>query len=246
MAGLDEHQPARGAAPAHPIIKGRATLMELTRYGFSNAVGAFFEMPTSDARKLLPSHLQPLEVQHTRSILAITAFEFTESMVGYYNEVVLSIIVPPRVEPGQPLPKAAFFPFIVATDTAESRAHAIERWHLPHYMKDLQISLTPRGDRMDLVVRDGADPVMEMMVTSHDFAPVRHLYNSFMMDGDARYKVNIYMEGPHAEHEEERGKLTLHPHPMNAGLTLADVSEDAFREQWLRGGLQTFEELERI
>ena len=48
--------------------------MELTEYGFKNAVGAFFEMPTSDARKILPAHLQPLEVQHQRSILAITAF----------------------------------------------------------------------------------------------------------------------------------------------------------------------------
>ncbi len=28
--------------------------MDLTTYGFENAVGAFFEMPTSDARKILP------------------------------------------------------------------------------------------------------------------------------------------------------------------------------------------------
>ena len=61
-----------------------------------------------------------------------------------------------------------------------------------------------------------------------------------------RYKVNIYMEGPHAEHEEERGRLTLHEHEMTEGLTLPDVSDTAFREQWLRGGLQTFEEMERI
>ena len=39
-------------------------------------------MATSDARKILPSHLQPLELQHTRSIFALTAFEFTQSEVG--------------------------------------------------------------------------------------------------------------------------------------------------------------------
>jgi hypothetical protein len=33
---------------------------------------------------------------------------------------------------------------------------------------------------------------------------------------------------------------------MTQGLTIADISEYAFREQWLRGGLQTFEEMERI
>ena len=220
--------------------------MEYTRYGFSQAVAAFFEMPTSDARKLLPAHLQPLEVQHTRSILAITAFEFTESMVGHYNEIVLSIIVPPRMAPGQPLPKAAFFPFIVGTTTDSSREHAIERWHLPHYMRAIDIRLELDADVMTVTVADAGQPILYMTVTSHRFAPVRDLYNSFMVNGDDCYKVNIYMEGPHAEHEEERGTLTLHGHPMTRGLTLPDVSGYAFREQWLRGGLQTFEEMERI
>jgi hypothetical protein len=220
--------------------------MEYTRYGFTQAVAAFFEMPTADARNLLPRHLQPLEVQHTRSILAITAFEFTESMVGEYNEIVLSIIVPPRVDPGQPLPKSAFFPFIVGTTTDSSREHAIERWHLPHYMKALDIRLDPEDDVMQVTVSDNGAQILDMTVTSHQFAPVRDLYNSFMVDGDDNYKVNIYMDGPHAEHEEERGSLTLYEHPMTKGLTLPDVSSYAFREQWLKGGMQTFEELERI
>ena len=220
--------------------------MEYTRYGFAQAVAAFFEMPTADARNLLPSHLQPLEVQHTRSILAITAFEFTESMVGSYNEIVLSIIVPPRVESDQVLPKAAFFPFIVGTTTDSSREHAIERWHLPHYMKALDIRLDTEDDVMEVTVAEDGVQILDMTVTSHQFAPVRDLYNSFMVDGEDHYKVNIYMEGPHAEHEEERGSLTLYEHPMTEGLTRPDVSSYAFREQWLKGGLQTFEEMERI
>ena len=75
--------------------------MDYTYYAFRNCGGAFFEMPTSDARKLLPSHLEPLEMQHERSILALTCFEFTESEVGHYFEVVLAVIVPPMVEPGK-------------------------------------------------------------------------------------------------------------------------------------------------
>ena len=220
--------------------------MEYTYYGFSNAVSAFFEMPTADARKLLPAHLQPLEVQHTRSILSVTAFHFTESMVGEYNEIVLSVIVPPRVEPGKQLPKAAFFPFIVGTTTDESREHAIERWHLPHYMKAVAIDLRSGDKVMEVSVHEDGQPILDMTVTSHEFKPVRDLYNSFMVDGDEHYKVNIFMEGPHAEHEEERGRLTLHEHEMTRGLTIPDVAEYAFREQWLRGGLQTFEEMERI
>ena len=219
---------------------------EYTYYGFDICVGGYFEMATEEARKLLPSHLQPLEVQHERSILAITAFHFGESMVGEYDEVVLAIVVPPIVEPGKPLPKAAFFPFMVGTSTPESRAHAIERWHLPHYMKALDIRLHPEDDVMEVTVADDGMKILDMTVTSHQFAPVRDLYNSFMVDGEDHYKVNIYMEGPHAEHEEERGSLTLYEHAMTEGLTRTDVSSYAFREQWLRGGLQTFEELERI
>lgn len=220
--------------------------MNYTRYGFSDAVGAFFEMSTEDARRILPGHLEPIEVQHTRSILALTAFHFTESMVGEYDELVLSVIVPPRVEPGQPLPKAAFYPFLVGTSTPESRTHAIERWHLPHYMADLSISLEEADGRMDVRVREGDRPVLDLSVTQYAFEPVRHLYNSFMVNDGDRYKVNIYMEGPHSEHEEERGTLTLYEHPMTESLTRDDVSRHAFREQWLKDGQQTFEELERF
>jgi hypothetical protein len=221
-------------------------VMELTEYGFKNAVGAFFEMPTSDARKILPSHLQPLEVQHERSILAITAFQFTESMVGEYDEVVMSVIVPPMMEAGRPLPKAAFYPFMVGVTTDASREHAIERWHLPHYMKNLQMEFAETDDELSLSISDEGQPVLELSVTNFPGAPETVLFNAFTVDEENRFKVNIFMDGQHTEHEEEAGSLTLHPHEMTKALTLDDISSVPFREQWFHGGLQTFEELERI
>lgn len=220
--------------------------MEYTYYGFRNCVGAFFEMPTSDARRILPPHLQPVELQHTRSIFAITAFEFTESMVGAYEEVVLAVIVPPMVVPGKALPKAAFYPFIVGTSTEASRLHAIERWHLPHYMRDLEIAFSEADGQMEVNVRDRDTPVLDLVVTDYAFEPAKNLYNSFMIEGEGRYKANIYMEAPHSEHEEERGSLTLHEHPMTSALTIAEVNSWPFREQWYRAGLQTFEPLETL
>ena len=121
-------------------------------YAFATGVSAFFEMPTSDARKLLPKHLEPLEMQHERSILALTCFEFTESEVGHYFEVVLAVIVPPMVEPGKPLPKAAFYPFYVGVTSAAAREHATERWHLPHFMGELDIAMNEFDDRMEVEV----------------------------------------------------------------------------------------------
>ena len=220
--------------------------MEYTYYGFLNCVGGFFDMPTSDARKLLPSHLEPVELQHTRSILAITAFQFTESMVGAYDEIVMAVIVPPMVVPGEPLPKAAFFPFMVGTSTEAARLHAIERWHLPHHMKDLRLEFTQSEREMALSVSDQDSPVLDLVVTEHVFRPSTSLYNAFTVDGEDRFKANIQMDAPHSEHESETGSLTLYPHPMTDSLTIDDISTYPFREEWYREGMQTFEPLQAI
>ena len=220
--------------------------MEYTRYGFRTCIGAFFEMPTADAREILPSHLQPMELQHTRSILAINAFEFTESEVGEYDEIVLAIVVPPMVEPGKPLPKSAFYPFMVGTSTEAAREHAIERWHLPHYMADVGIDFEVGEHGVEVKVHENGTPILEVEVTDYEFEPSKNLYNSFMADDEGRFKANIYMEAPHSEHEEERGSLTLHEHPMTEALSIDDVNTFPFREQWYRAGVQTFEPLETI
>ena len=196
--------------------------MEYTYYGFQNCIGAFFEMPTSDARAILPLHLQPLEMQHTRSILSVMAFQFTESMVGEYDELVMAIIVPPLVEPERQLPKAAFYPFMVATTTEAD------------YSMDVKVADA-----------DGA-PILDLFVTRHEHHPTRNMYNMFTVGEDGRFKANIFMEAPHSEHEEERGSITLHEHEMTCGLTLSDISDLPFREQWYTAGLQSFEPLETL
>ena len=72
------------------------------------------------------------------------------------------------------------------------------------------------------------------------------LHQSFMRDSDRRFKVDIHMEGPFSEHEEETGRLQLHDHPMCAGLDYRDVVETPFRELWMREGTQTFQTLETL
>ena len=98
----------------------------LTRYGYTHAISGFFEFPTENARRILPSHLEPVELHHGTSIFSMTAFDFTESMVGAYGEVVMSVIVAPLVKPGERLPKSAFYPYLVAT-TTQGRARPRHR-----------------------------------------------------------------------------------------------------------------------
>lgn len=220
--------------------------MPQTRYGFRNAVNAFFEIPTPAARRLLPPNHEPMELRHGSGIFAVTAFDFTESSVGRYQEVVLAVIVPPRVTPGQQFPRSAFHPFLVGTSSAASREHAIERWHLPHYMEDIQVEFTENGGRVEVSVREGARPVLDFAASEYAWDTVDHLYQCFMRDGDGHYMVDIHLQGRFSEHEEETGSLRLHDHPFCRQILGADITPEPFREMWMKDGRQLFEELETL
>lgn len=220
--------------------------MPITQYEFSQAVSAFYEMPTELATPLLPKHLQPLELHHGSSILAVTAFDFTESMVGNYQEIVLAIIVPPLIKTGGEFPKSAFYPFVVGTSTPESRAHAIERWHLPHHMADTQVDFAESNGKVEVSVREGKQPIIDFSVTEHQWESVDHLYQCNMHDESGNFKVDIHMQGNFCEHEEERGEIEIHQHPMCNGLDPREVTDYPFRELWMKQGRQLFEDLETL
>jgi hypothetical protein len=220
--------------------------MPLTHYRFRIAVSSFFEMPTDLAASLLPSHLKPLEVHHGSGIFAVTAFDFTESMVGPYQEIVLAVIVPPLVQAGAQFPKSAFYPFLLGTSTQASREHAIERWHLPHYMADVAVDFTEKDGGLDVRVREGKQPVLDLSVAEHRWEKADDLYQAFMADRAASYKVDIHMRGTFSEHEEEQGRLVLHEHAMTEPLDRGEIEDVPFRELWMKDGMQTFEELETL
>jgi len=220
--------------------------MPLTRYYFKEAVNAFFEMPRANAREILPSHLHPMEPRHGQGVLAVTAFDFTQSEVGPYTEIFLAIIVPPLVRPGGAMPKSAFYPFMVATSTAASRAHAIERWHLPHYMKDVAVEFEELDGRMSVRVREGRAPILDFRISQHAWTEVDDLYQSFMMAGEEPLKVDVHLKGRFSEHEEETGELTFYDHPMCRKLQTDQIAAYPFREMWMKDGVQTFEEFESI
>jgi len=220
--------------------------MSLTRYGYRNAISGFFEFPTENARRILPPNLEPVEVHHGTSVFALTAFDFNESEVGAYGEVVMSVIVAPLVKPGERLPKSAFYPYLVATTTKAAREHAIERWHLPHWMEDVEIVFEPQGNRLTAKVAADGAPVAEMTVGDYSWNPVSHLYQSFMRDGDKSYLASITMEGEQSEHEEETGRVRLHEHAFNKDLVVSEVYDVPFREIWMRNGAQTFQPLVQL
>jgi hypothetical protein len=217
--------------------------MSLRRYGFAHAISGFFEFPTDNARRLVPRPLEPVELHHGSSVLSVTVFDFVESCVGPYRELVLAVAVMPLVRSGERLPKSALYPYLVATSTAEAREHAICTWHLPHWMEDAEFDIDHEDGRIEARVSVGGAPVADLSVAQHSWQPVSHLYQSFMRDGEECFVADILMEGKQSEHEDEAGRVRLHEHPFNGGLALSEVSDVPFREVWMRDGLQTFENL---
>ncbi len=215
----------------------------ITRYGYRDAISGFFEFPTDNARRILPRGFEPVEPHHGTSILAITVFDFEESEVGPYGEVVYAVVVPPYVTAGRPLPKSAMYPWQVATTTRTAREHAIERWHLPHWMEDVEIAFERQPGRTTARVSADGAPAVELTITDYSWAPVSHLYQSFQKDESGTYLANIVFEGEKSEHEEEAGSVVLHDNPFNTDVVISEVYERPFRELWMRNGCQLFDPL---
>jgi hypothetical protein len=220
--------------------------LSLTRYRYRSAIGGFFEFPTENARRLLPRHLEPVEPHHGVSVFNMTAFDFSDSEVGAYGEVVMAVIVAPLIKPGEKHPHSAFYPYRVATTTQAARDHAIERWHLPHWMEDVEVRFEPAQGQLTARVSAGGEPVADLCITDHSWKPVAHLYQAFMFDETGSYLARITMEGEQSEHEEEAGRIQLYPHPFNRELALSDIYERPFRELWMREGVQSFEPLAQL
>ena len=216
------------------------------QYHFRHAIGGFFEFPTANARKILPAHLHPVEPHHGQSVLSVMAFDFHDSMVGEYGELILSVLSMPRIEPGSPLPRSAFYPFLLGTTTKASRDHAIERWHLPHFMENIDLSFDAADDEIRVAAAHGGAPIIDMRITDYDWEKVSHRYQCFMHDADGSYMSTIIMEAGFSENEEERGEVEIHPHAFTAAIDRDAVTTTPFRELWMRDGLQTFHPLEQL
>ena len=73
-------------------------------------------------------------------------------------------------------------------------------------MKDLAISFKPSGERMRVEVREGDRPILDFEITVYRSDTVDHLYQSFMVNGDDRFKVDIHMRGRTANTKRSRDR----------------------------------------
>ena len=213
-------------------------------YRFHTGVSAFFEMATSDARAMLPSHLEPIEVRHERSVLSVNAFLFDDSVVGPYTEVMFAVIVPPLVAAWGQHAKAGLYPFLAATTSAEARRIKAERFHFPYHDQNIDAQFIETKDRVRIRIFGAGAPILDLSVTPGAWETTTHLLQGFMMNGTERLRTILQISGDYTVHENEGGDMTLFPHPITADLLRQEVSPYPFREHWFKNGTEVFHKLE--
>jgi hypothetical protein len=218
--------------------------MPVGAYRFQTGVSAFFEMATSDARAVLPPHLEPIEVRHERSVLSVTAFLFDDSVVGPYTEVMFSVIVPPLVAAWGRHAKAGFYPFLAAMSSSEARRIKSERFHFPYHRQNVDAQFIETADRVRVRVFGSGAPIIDLSVTPASWETTTHLLQGFMMNGSERLRTTLQISGDYTVHENERGQMTLFPHPLISEVLRHEVSPCPFREHWFKNGTEVFHELE--
>lgn len=215
-------------------------------YRFHTGVSAFFDMATSDARELLPEHLEPIEVHHQRSVLSVTAFLFDDSVVGPYTEIMFSVVVPPKVLAWGQHAKAGFYPFLAATSSEEARRIKAERFHFPYHHESIDAQFVETAERLRIRVSGGGDPILDLSVTPGAWETTAHLLQGYMMNGEQRLRTMLQISGDYTMHENEAGDLALFPHELTRSLLRNEVPPQPFREHWFKNGTETFHQLETI
>lgn len=215
--------------------------MDPVRYHFSNGINCIFELPTELARKWLPRGLEPVEANHGVSLLGVTLFDFSDSPLGPYQELVISLYVAPRLGIMEQHPHGAVYPLVVASSSREARDHAIDLWHLPHFNEDIYIEFAEQpggGGIRGKVFCHRDEPIVELSVArSGAWGPVYQLYQSFQ-DG---FIGVMDMQGRLSEHEEGTGAIRLYPeHRFFENLDLSAMDTQPVREMWMKEGVESY------
>lgn len=208
----------------------------MSRYVFRQSLGAFFLAEAEVVRTWLPRSLTPFEMCPGHAMLAVTAFDFSESEVGPYGELVVSVLVAPFASRGSELPHAASYPVLLATTTAESRAHASEHWYLPRHERCMEMSFAEREGRRSVDVLDAGERVLSLSVLHGKTAPSVRLYQVFSARNGVTHRVNVRISGELVEHQDESGELHLHDHPWARRIAGVLLDERPMMEQSMDPG----------
>ncbi len=223
-------------------------MQPVVQYPISDGINCIFELPTETAKKYLPAGIEPVEANHGVSLIGITMFDFPQSPVGPYQELVVSLYVVPKMGVMEQHPHAAVYPIVVASSNREAREHAIDLWHLPHFMEDIALEFSTSADGRSItgkVCCHKGQPIVELTVSqTGNWQAMYQLYQSFQGDHRGSYMGVMDMQGQLSEHDEGTGTVRLHgEHRFFQHVDLSDMETLPFREMWLKAGVESYHEL---
>ena len=217
--------------------------MSLARFRYSRGLTGTFELPTEAAKRLVHPSLEPVEVHHGTSVLAVSVFDFDESPFGPYGELVLAVVVAPFVRPGQAMPQAGLYPYAVGTTSALIRQMVLPQWPLPYWQEDLQLDFKAGDGRRQVSVVAGGVPLLDMTLYEHEWSEESQLHQVYAIGPSGGSAALLTTHGSYSDHEDGRGELRLHPHPIQKGLDVATVEGLPLREACLADGVRTIDSL---
>ncbi|MBN2370767.1 MAG: hypothetical protein JXO72_09775 [Vicinamibacteria bacterium] len=216
-------------------------------YPFARAVIGFFELPIENARRILPEHVEPIEMHHGATVLSVSAFDFRLEGGFEYQQILMSVVVAPCIRDGVgDYPRSALYAFAAAASHHLAREEAASRWRLPQWNEDVTVVFEEREHSISAHAADAGGPILDLTVSDYRWEPESGFYQCLMADTSGLYMACFTVEGKQSEHEEGTGMLRLHDHPFNRDLDATEIDGAPIREVWIRNGAQIFDPLIRL
>ena len=134
-------------------------------------ITAIFTAKTSGLKKLLPhANFKPIEIWPGTGMLGITAFEYSDTSIGPYNEI--AIAVPVKFPPGFVFPglsaiasmRKNFFSVYIhhlPVTTEIALRGGIHFWNYPKFLAE--ITFQDRGQNLEVTLKEKDELILKML-----------------------------------------------------------------------------------
>lgn len=216
-------------------------------YKFNCVINCLTEIETDNIKGLLPKNLYPFEVHPDLSLLSIIGFDFYDTPVGKYQEIIIGILTQAYLTPEKNIPKATIFPINLATTSDASRQHAIDNYKLPHYLKNIDISFDTKGPKKILKCKEDNKIFLNIeLVIENKGEKAKEYHQSLIYSAEKIFLSKIYIDANICETQDEKGNIELTNHDFFKNININSINNTPYLERFASTGVETMFELESI
>jgi hypothetical protein len=131
----------------------------------------------------------------------------------------------------------------VGTTSSLLRELVLPQWPLPYWPEDVAFQFAATNGRRTLSVAAAGAPLLEMSLHEHEWSDEAQIHQVLALGPDGGSAAVMTTRGAYSDHEDGRGELRLHAHPIHKGLDVAAVDGLPLREACFANGTRTIESL---